>query len=471
MMKLSKAATILNAKLIGDDAIFTSVNSDSRKVTAGELFVALKGENFDGHRFAEQALSKGAVAAMVDEDFGLSQESGLSPALLVPDTLEALGKLASYWRSQFAVPVAAITGSNGKTTVKEMLSSIAKAAVNAESNVLATEGNLNNHIGMPMTLLKLNKQHQYAIIEMGMNHKGEISYLSNLARPNVALINNAGSAHIGELGSLEAIANAKGEIFEGLTKDGIAVINADDVFVPLWKSLVANKKVFTFGLKNPADVTATYTLQASACDIKVTTPKGVFAVLLLVPGLINVMNALAATATAIAMDISLKSIQQGLQNYGGVADRLQHLKGVNGALVINDCYNANPTSMKAAIDVLVAKKGKKILVLGDMGELGDKAEEYHAEIGAYAQAAGIDILLTLGTLSIGMTNTFNKNAGASRPQTATHYLTPQSLTDDLLMLMNSGSNVLVKGSRSMAMERIVNEIYIDDSKQLEKGAH
>jgi len=471
MMKLSKAATILNAKLIGDDAIFTSVNSDSRKVTAGELFVALKGENFDGHRFAEQALSKGAVAAMVNEDFGLSQESGLSPALLVPDTLEALGKLASYWRSQFAIPVAAITGSNGKTTVKEMLSSIAKAAVNAESNVLATEGNLNNHIGMPMTLLKLNKQHQYAIIEMGMNHKGEISYLSNLARPNVALINNAGSAHIGELGSLEAIANAKGEIFEGLTKDGIAVINADDVFVPLWKSLAANKKVFTFGLKKPADVTATYTLQASACDIKVTTPKGVFAVLLSAPGLINVMNALAATATAIAMDISLKSIQQGLQNYGGVVDRLQHLKGVNGALVINDCYNANPTSMKAAIDVLVAKKGKKILVLGDMGELGDKAEEYHAEIGAYAQAAGIDILLTLGTLSIGMTNTFNKNAGASRPQTATHYLTPQSLTDDLLKLMNSGSNVLVKGSRSMAMERIVNEIYIDDSKQREKGAH
>jgi UDP-N-acetylmuramoyl-tripeptide--D-alanyl-D-alanine ligase len=212
-------------------------------------------------------------------------------------------------------------------------------------------------------------------------------------------------------------------------------------------------------------------LQASACDIKVTTPKGVFAVLLSAPGLINVMNALAATATAIAMDISLKSIQQGLQNYGGVVDRLQHLKGVNGALVINDCYNANPTSMKAAIDVLVAKKGKKILVLGDMGELGDKAEEYHAEIGAYAQAAGIDILLTLGTLSIGMTNTFNKNAGASRPQTATHYLTPQSLADDLLKLMNSGSNVLVKGSRSMAMERIVNEIYIDDSKQREKGAH
>ena len=466
MMKLSTAAAVLKAQFIGQDAIFTSVNSDSRNVSAGELFVALKGEHFDGHSFAGQAIKEGAVAALV------SQASGVSQALVVPDTLKALGELAGYWRSQFAIPLAAITGSNGKTTVKEMLSSIAKAAVTAEEKVLATVGNLNNHIGMPMTLLKLRAQHQFAIIEMGMNHTGEISYLSNIAKPNVALINNAGNAHIGELGSFEAIAHAKGEIFEGLTNDGIAVINVDDVFAPLWKSLVADKKIVTFGLKKSADVSATYELQANASDLKVTAPNGSFSVLLPTPGLHNVMNALAATATAIAMDIPLESIQQGLQSYGGVVGRLQHLKGLNGALVINDCYNANPMSMKVAIDVLMAKTGKKILVLGDMGELGDKTVEHHAEIGAYAQAAGIDALFTLGTLSVGMSKAFNKNAGLNNTtQTAAHYLAPQSLIADLVKQMNPDSNVLVKGSRFMAMERIVKEIYIDDGAQQNKGVH
>lgn len=465
MMKLSTATKVLNAQLIGQDATFTSVNSDSRKVRAGELFVALKGEHFDGHNFAQQALNQGAVAALV------SQVCSLNQALVVPDTLKALGDLAAYWRSQFAIPLAAITGSNGKTTVKEMLSSIAKAAVDDDAKVLATLGNLNNHIGMPMTLLKLNAAHEYAIIEMGMNHSNEIRYLSNIAKPNVALINNAGNAHIGELGSFEAIANAKGEIFEGLTPDGIAVINQDDVFAPLWKSLVADKKIITFGLKNSADVTAKYSLQASASALEVTTPIGTFSVTLPTPGLHNVMNALAATATAVAMNIPLKSIQQGLQNYGGVIGRLQHLNGLNGALVINDCYNANPSSMKAAIDVLMAKTGKKILVLGDMGELGEKAAEHHTEIGAYAQAAGIDALLTLGTLSMGMTEAFNQNIPKNSTQTAAHYLTPQSLITDLHKQMNISSNVLVKGSRFMAMERIVNEIIINDVTQNDKGAH
>lgn len=470
MMKLSTAAAVLNAQLIGEDTTFTSVNSDSRKVRAGELFVALKGEHFDGHNFAQQALNEGAAAALV------SLASSANPAVIVPDTLKALGDLASYWRSQFAIPLAAITGSNGKTTVKEMLGSIAKAAVEDDAKVLATAGNLNNHIGMPMTLLKLNAAHEYAIIEMGMNHSGEISYLSNIAKPNVALINNAGNAHIGELGSFEAIANAKGEIFDGLTPDGIAVINQDDVFAPLWKSLVTNtlgeqKKIITFGLKNAADVTAKYSLHASASALTVTTPIGKFSVTLPAPGLHNVMNALAATATAIAMDISLKSIQQGLQNYGGVVGRLQHLNGFGGASVINDCYNANPSSMKAAIDVLMAKTGKKILVLGDMGELGEKAAEHHAEIGAYAQAAGVDALLTLGTLSMGMTETFNQNVAKNSTQTAAHYLTLQSLIADLRKHMNISSNVLVKGSRFMAMERIVNEIIIHDVTQNDKGAH
>ena len=465
MMKLSTAATVLNAQLIGQDATFTSVNSDSRKVVMGELFIALKGEHFDGHSFTQQALNEGAVAALV------SQVDGLTQVLVVPDTLKALGRLADYWRSQFAIPLAAITGSNGKTTVKEMLSSIAKAAVDLDDQVLATVGNLNNHIGMPMTLLKLNRQHQYAIIEMGMNHTGEISYLSRIAKPNVALINNAGNAHIGELGSLEAIAHAKAEIFEGLTQDGIAVMNADDVFAPLWKSRITSKKVMTFGLKNPADVTATYTLQESAIELNVVTPNGTFAVRLPAPGLHNVMNALAATATAIALGISLEHITQGLQNYSGVAGRLQHLKGINGASVINDCYNANPMSMKAAIDVLMAKTGKTILVLGDMGELGEKAANHHAEIGAYAQVVGVDVLLTLGALSCEMTKEFNKNAAIHSTQKATHYATPDHLITDLVKQMHPNSHVLVKGSRFMAMERIVNEIVIDDGTQQNKEAH
>jgi UDP-N-acetylmuramoyl-tripeptide--D-alanyl-D-alanine ligase len=444
MMRLSEAASALKAELIGTDTVFTSVGADSRKIVSGQLFVALKGEHFDGHDFAEQAIKQGAAAVLV------SGKSSATPAMVVKDTYQGLGELAAYWRSKFAMPIAAITGSNGKTTVKEMLASILRTATKAPEAVLATQGNLNNHIGLPLTMLNLNAQHRYTVLEMGMNHSGEISYLTKLAKPTVALINNAGSAHIGELGSFEAIARAKGEIFEGLASDGIAVINADDVFAPLWKTLIGQRKTISFGLKNTADVYAIYELQADASVLDIKTPKGQFKAVLPTPGLHNVMNALAATGAALAMGVELSAIAEGLQNYAGVKGRLQHLKGVNGALVIDDTYNANPLSMKAAIDVLMAKSGEKLLVLGDMGELGDDAAELHAEIGHYAKVAGVDALFTLGTLSQEMTAAFG--AGAK------HYESVEALAGDLAAKLKPTSVVLVKGSRFMAMERIVREI-------------
>src|SRR5450830_2026200 len=328
MMLLSAAANAVQASLVGKDATFSSVGTDSRSVSKGQLFVALKGDNFDGHNFSAQAIAQGAAAVLVSH-----LESGVEPALVANDTCLALGELAAYWRSKFDIPVAAITGSNGKTTVKEMLASILRAASNHPEQVLATAGNLNNHIGLPLTLLKLTDQHRYAVIEMGMNHTGEISYLTKIGKPTVAVINNAGSAHIGELGSFEAIAQAKGEIFEGLASNGTAVINADDDFAALWMALAGNHKIITFGLDNKADVSATYQLQASSCKLDIHTPQGLVSVQLPAPGKHNVMNALAATAAALAMGVPLKAVATGLETYVGAKGRLQSKAGLNGALV------------------------------------------------------------------------------------------------------------------------------------------
>jgi UDP-N-acetylmuramoyl-tripeptide--D-alanyl-D-alanine ligase len=450
MMLLSEAAKAVQAKFLGSDVTFTSVGTDSRSVTKGQLFVALKGENFDGHSFAAQAIAQGAAAVLISD-----KALNVQPAILVDDTYQSLGQLAAYWRSKFDIPLAAVTGSNGKTTVKEMLASILRAECSQPDAVLATVGNLNNHIGLPLTLLKLNAQHRYAVAEMGMNHTGEISYLSKIGQPTVALINNAGNAHIGELGSFEAIARAKGEIFEGLATDGTAVINADDVFAPLWLGLAGQRKIMTFGLKNKADVTAQYQLHASASDIEITTPQGAVKVSLPTPGLHNVMNALAATSAALAMGASLQAVATGLENYAGIKGRLQQKAGLNGALVIDDTYNANPMSMKVAIDVLMAMPGEKILVLGDMGELGDNAAEMHAEIGHYIKESGLTSLYVLGEMSAETAKAFGVGAK--------HYVTPQDLVTDLLKQMKQGMNVLVKGSRFMAMERVVDAIVVKNT--------
>ncbi|MDH4456570.1 MAG: UDP-N-acetylmuramoyl-tripeptide--D-alanyl-D-alanine ligase [Candidatus Methylopumilus sp.] len=446
MMRLSEAAFATRGQVVGADVEFCCVGTDSRAIKKGQLFVALKGENFDGHEYTAQSLEQGAFAVLV------SDPSNSGPAVVVKDTRLALGELASHWRAKFDMPVVAITGSNGKTTVKEMLAAILKVAAGDDESVLATQGNLNNDIGLPMTMLSLGKQHCYAVLEMGMNHRGELSYLTGLAKPNVALVNNAGTAHIGELGSLEAIANAKGEIFGGLTDGGTAIINADDVFADLWKNLASKHQQITFGLKEKADVTAKYELHAESSEVELIAPNGTVKFSLPAPGLHNVSNALAASTAALALNVSLESIAIGLSNFAGVQGRLQAKQGFAGAKVIDDTYNANPTSMKAAIDVLKASAGQRVFVMGDMAELGAGAASMHTEIGAYAKAAGMEKFLGLGELT--------KNAVATFGEKAAHFETVEALAESLKQIMNDETTVLVKGSRSMRMERVVDSIQL-----------
>jgi UDP-N-acetylmuramoyl-tripeptide--D-alanyl-D-alanine ligase len=442
MMLLSEAASALNAKLTGADAQFTSVGTDSRHVTKDQLFVALKGENFDGHDYAAQAIAQGAAAVMVS-----NPELGVEPAIVVEDTYQALGLLAAYWREKFAIPLVAITGSNGKTTVKEMVTAILAAKTGGNDAIHATVGNLNNHIGLPLTLLKLRATHQFCVLEMGMNHLGEIDYLTHIAKPTVVVINNAGTAHIGEVGSRDNIAKAKGEIFAGLSDDGVAVINVDDDYAAYWKSLNSGKKIVTFGLKNQADVSATFEEKDGLSHMHLTTKQGDIRFKLNVLGVHNISNALAASAVAVALGVSNADIASGLSSFAGVKGRLQRKAGLNQAVLIDDTYNANPDSMKAAIDVLAHQTGEKILVLGDMGELGADAKRLHAEIGAYAKAAGLTKLYCLGELSIEIGRGFGNDAK--------NYATPMAIAENIKPLLNQGTTVLIKGSRFMQMERVV----------------
>ncbi|HEU0234667.1 MAG TPA: UDP-N-acetylmuramoyl-tripeptide--D-alanyl-D-alanine ligase, partial [Gallionella sp.] len=407
MMLLSQAAQVLNGRLVGPDVRFAAVSTDSRKIKAGDLFIALRGEHFDGYEFVATAMQSGAVAALVNADSYRSEERGarseqeagseaprsiLNPQfsiLLVEDTHLALGQLAAYWRKQFDIPLVAITGSNGKTTVKEMLAGILRLAAGNDDAVLATKGNLNNDIGMPLTLLQLNAQHRYAVIEMGMNHPGEIDYLTHLACPDVAMVTNASGAHLEGLGTVEAVAHTKGKIFAGLKHQGTAVINADDDYAPLWRTLAGSHSMLEFGLNQPADVTGQWQPQDTGLRLDARTPSGNFSADLQVPGAHNARNALAATAAAIAVKVPLETIVAGLEKFGGVAGRLQRKAARHGAVLIDDTYNANPASMRAAIEVLAQADGKHVLVMGDMGELGDNAASFHAGIGTEAHSAGI----------------------------------------------------------------------------------
>jgi UDP-N-acetylmuramoyl-tripeptide--D-alanyl-D-alanine ligase len=326
-------------------------------------------------------------------------------------------------------------------------------------SILATQGNLNNDIGMPMTLLKIRKEHAYAVIEMGMNHEGEISYLTNLAQPDVALVNNAGTAHIGEVGSREAIARAKGEVYEGLSDDGIAVINADDDFADYWKSLNTTRKVITFGLSKEADITAAYLISGNRAQIKLKTPNGRIQFSLNVLGVHNIHNALAASAAAVALGISNADIAHALTHFTAVKGRLNWLQGLNGAILIDDTYNANPDSMKAAIDVLTSQKTTHLFVMGDMAELGANALQMHADIGFYAKQKGISQLFTFGELSQLAAKAFGAKAQ--------HFSSIEDLISSLKPLIHKGVTVLVKGSRFMQMERVVNQL-VEKSSELEE---
>jgi UDP-N-acetylmuramoyl-tripeptide--D-alanyl-D-alanine ligase len=442
MMMLSDIAKAVGGTLQGTDMRIESVDTDSRRIQAAQLFVGIQGERFDGNTFAAEALTLGAAAVMISD-----ATQAVSPAVLVTDTRLALGKLANYWRQQLSAPITAITGSNGKTTTKEMLNAILAAALGDGATVHATQGNLNNDIGMPLTLLKARAQHQQIVLEMGMNHLGEIAYLSNIAQPDVAVINNAGTAHIGELGSRENIAKAKGEIFEGLAEHGIAVINADDAFADYWRSLNPSRKVITFALKKSADITATYSEEAQSSKLSLTTPSGSVSFQLPILGVHNIYNALAASAAAVALGIENQSIAAGLTNFGGVHGRLEYKQGYNGAVLIDDTYNANPDSMKAAIDVLSHLNTSRVFVMGDMGELGADAVAMHAAVGAYAQEHQIQHFFSLGENSQHASNAFGSSAQ--------HFTEVELLANHVKPLMKNGVTVLVKGSRFMKMERVV----------------
>ena len=450
-MRISVAAQALGARHTGGDTEFSAVSTDSRAIKRGDLFIALKGERFDGHAFLAQAAAAGAAGVLVE----CASTNVALPQILVDDTLMALGQLGNYWRRQWRTPLVALTGSNGKTTVKEMLAAILREACKAtqssildpRSCVLATRGNLNNHIGVPLTLLELRSAHRYAVIEMGMNHAGEISYITQLAEPDVALITNAGVAHIENLGSAEAIARAKGEIFAGLKTGGTAVLNADDRYAPLWRELAAGKRQLEFALEAKAAVTATYTIRELDSEIVLTTPLGSARAVLPAPGLHNIRNALAASAAATALNVPAATVAAGLARFGGVKGRLQRKRGLNGATLIDDTYNANPDSVRAAISVLAQARGKKLLVLGDMGELGREAGAMHAQVGEFAREAGVSRLFTLGELSAHATQAFG--AGAR------HFTRIQDLLAEIEIALAPDVTVLVKGSRFMQMERVV----------------
>jgi UDP-N-acetylmuramoyl-tripeptide--D-alanyl-D-alanine ligase len=447
MLMLSEIAKAVGGRMQGADVLCESVGSDSRHILKNQLFVGIKGERFDGSMYAQEAIKQGAVAALVAD-----ANTQASPVIVVSDTRLALGQLAKYWRNKFKISLIAVTGSNGKTTVKEMIAAILAAT---NSNILATKGNLNNDIGMPMTLLKMRKEHAYAVIEMGMSHEGEIRYLTDIAQPTVAVVNNAGIAHIGEVGSREGIARAKGEIFEGLSEDGIAIINADDDFADYWKSLNAKRKVVTFGLNKKADISAAYQVNGNLILVHLTTPNGQIKFDLHVLGIHNINNALAASAVAAALGVSNQDIAKGLTSFGAVKGRLNWLAGFNESVVIDDTYNANPDSMKAALDVLANQKSTQIFVMGDMAELGQDTAKMHADIGAYAKQKNINQLFTFGELSSQATTAFGKNAE--------HFTDLETLIARLKPLMHKGVTLLVKGSRFMQMERVVKELIVKET--------
>jgi UDP-N-acetylmuramoyl-tripeptide--D-alanyl-D-alanine ligase len=452
MMSLELAADALHGTVHGPDAVFTGVSIDTRSLKQNELFVAIQGPNHDGHHYLAEAIAAGASGALLSRQIATAL-----PYVLVSDTRRALGELASFWRQQFDIPLVAITGSNGKTTVKEMLASI----LWRRGRGCVTQGNLNNDIGMPLTLLKLRQEDRYAVIEMGMNHAGEIDYLTRLARPTAALITNAGEAHLAGLGTIEDVARAKGEIFAGLVNGATAVINADDPFCGLWKQLAAPHRVLTFGLSERADVYAQYTLDRSGSAVHMQTPQGVVELHLPLLGRHNVMNALAASAGALAASAPLEDIAPALAKLKAIPGRLEVKPGISGACVIDDTYNANPASLAAGLHVLKDFTGERLLVLGDMGELGAQAPALHRRIGELARALGIQRVFGLGELARQAVAAFDPDGRRG----ARHFESFEALVDALHEAMHAELTVLVKGSRMMRMERIVDAIVRTDARE------
>jgi UDP-N-acetylmuramoyl-tripeptide--D-alanyl-D-alanine ligase len=441
---LSEIQRATGGRLCGDDRAISGVSTDTRAVAAGQLFVALRGERFDAHDFLDQAIAAGAAALLVSD---AARVPAGATALVVDDTRIALGKLAAAWRARFAIPVIAVTGSNGKTTTKEMIAAILK--VHFGDAVLATRGNLNNDIGLPLTLLRLDETHQAAVIEMGMNHPGEIAYLAPLGAPNVAVVTNAQRAHLEGMGGLDEVAREKGSIYSGLAADGIAVINADDRYAAFWRQM-ARHPIRTFGIEQAADVRAVLHQHGLETLLELTAPEGDTEIRLAVPGRHNARNAVAAAAACLAAGVPLAAVVAGLERFSGVKGRLQVRPGLAGAVVLDDTYNANPDSVRAGIEVLATTIGRKILVLGDMGEIGEASGQYHDEIGGYAKSQGVDLLFAIGDACQQAVRNFGEGAR--------HFTDIEKLIAAVNKEMGPETTVLVKGSRFMKMERVADAI-------------
>ena len=443
MMTLAQAQAMLpGSQVVGDRGVaFSRVHTDTRTLQAGDLFVALKGERFDAHDFLDAARVSGAVAALASHGIA---EAGLS-GLKVDDPLLALQALGSAWRRRFTLPLVAVTGSNGKTTVTQMIASILRAA-HGESS-LATAGNLNNHIGVPLTVLRLNAGHRAAVVELGMNHPGEIAELAAIARPTVALVNNAQREHQEFMATVEAVARENGSVIASLPADGTAVFPADDAYTPLWRELAGERRVLTFAVDGDADVRASAHWQLDHWQVGLDTATGRIDFALHIAGRHNVKNAAAAAASAWAAGVSLDAIAQGLAAFTPVKGRSQ-VKPLTIAgqprTLIDDSYNANPDSVRAAIDVLAELPGPRWLVMGDMGEVGDQGPAFHAEVGRYARDRGIETVWCAGELM----------RHAAQAAGARHFETVGELLAALGEALPFAS-VLVKGSRFMKMEQVV----------------
>jgi len=440
--RLSEVAAACAGTLTGTDREFTRVIHDTRRLAAEDLFVAIRGEHVDGHDFLPQAQRVGAAGALVQRRV----DSPL-PQVLVADTRKALGAFAGYWRRRFQLPVVGVTGSSGKTTVKEMIASILRLS----GETLATHGNLNNDIGMPLTLLELDIRHRYAVIEMGTNHPGEIGYLVKLCRPTVGLVTNAGPAHLEFLGSVAGVAKEKGAMFACMDEAGTAIVNEDDVYAPLWRELAGKRRIWTFGFNAAADFRPAPASLHQAADgrwrFDLISPSGRAEIQVSLPGRHNVVNALAAAAAALAAGGSLEQVREGLAQVPSTAGRLIVAAGWNGSRLIDDSYNANPQSLIAAMEFLASLGPRGWLALGDMGELGETTPRLHAECGARARELGLERLFAVGNASRHAADAFGGGARWFDDQ--------ESMLRALRAELAPGVNLLVKGSRSMRMERVV----------------
>jgi UDP-N-acetylmuramoyl-tripeptide--D-alanyl-D-alanine ligase len=447
MMTLAEAQALLPAsRLVGDGGVrFLRVHSDSRTLRSGDLFVALRGERFDGHAYLPQAQSAGAVAALAERGLGATL-----PGLEVADTQAALQQLATGWRARMTLPLIAVTGSNGKTTVTQMTAAILHAWL--VDGAFATEGNLNNHIGVPLMLLRLRQDgttwHRAAVLELGMNHPGEIAHLAGLVKPTIALVNNAQREHQEFMASVEAVAHENGAVIDALAATGIVVIPADDAYTPLWRDRAGARRVWSFAVDADAgaDVTVDGRWDAAGAGWQLTleTPVGRAQAVLQQAGRHNLKNAAAAAACALAAGAPLDAVVRGLAAFVPVAGRSRTLVvrwRDRDATLVDDSYNANPDSVRAAIDLLAGLPGPHWLLLGDMGEVGTQGPQFHAEVGAHARACGIEVLWTAGALSV--------HAGATR-----HFADTRTLIA-ALPEGPAAASLLVKGSRFMKMEQVV----------------